>query len=100
MVATLVVFYVGIFWLDCVISLGWGLLLAAHQSNLPTLMSKHFNNDLEMFGVQQFIGAIVFAVLVLVLSLLVKFSSFATFSLLILIFGVVAKDSWTIMKKN
>lgn len=46
MIATLVVFYLGIFWIDCVIAFFWGVILTVHRSNTPTLTSKHFNNSL------------------------------------------------------
>jgi len=100
MVLTVFAFYLGIFWVDCLIAFIWGLLLTTHRSNLPTLISKHFNNSLEMFGVQQFLGAISFAALVLIISLMLKLSVFATFLLLLVILAKVTRDAWTIMRRH
>ena len=53
-----------------------------------------------MFGMTQFLGAIVFACLVLGLSVLLQFSTLLTYVVVILILAQVTKDSWTILRKS
>ena len=48
----------------------------------------------------QFLGAIVFACLVLGLSVLLQFSTLLTYVVVILILAQVTKDSWTILRKS
>jgi hypothetical protein len=75
---------------DCVIAFLWGIIFSINRSNLYTLVSKYFNNSLEMFGLQQFMGALTFAVITVILSILMKVSMLGTYLILIIIFAYVS----------
>ncbi len=98
-IITWITFYVNLFWLDCLIASIWGMLFSANRSNLYALVSKHFNNSLQMFGVQQFLGALTFSIVTVILSLCIKMSMLGTYCILTIFFAYVAKDCFKLMKR-
>jgi hypothetical protein len=72
----------------------WGMLTTIHRANCFTLYSKHFNNDLKMFGVFQFFNAFGCAVFILLITVTSKVSIFVSFGLIIFTFGVITWYSY------
>ena len=52
-----------------------------------------------MFGVQQFLGALTFSAVTVILSLCIKISMLGTYCILIILFTYVAKDCFLLMKR-
>lgn len=100
MLTTVVVFYLGVFWLDCVVAFLWGVVMTIHRSNLYSLVSKHFNNNLEMFAVKQFIAGISFTIFVIIISLLLKLTTIVAFSFQLVMYVLITKSAWTIMRRD
>lgn len=79
------------FALNCFLVCVWGLITTIHRANCFTLYSKHFNNDLKMFGVFNFFNALGCAVFIVVITVASKISIIFCLIVIILTFAVISK---------
>lgn len=76
------------FSLNCFFSFVWGVLFTVHRANCFTLYSKHFENNLDMFGVFQFFNAFGCSLFIFLITVVSKISIVAAFLLLVVTFAL------------
>lgn len=79
-----------IFSLNCLLVCIWGITTTIHRANCFTLYSKHFKNDLNMFGVFNFFNALGCAVFIIIITFASKQSIILCLIVLIVTFAVIS----------
>lgn len=98
-ILTMLAYYLRSFTLNSIIIFLWGLIVSIHRSNCFSLYSKHFNNDINMYGVHQFYCAFSGALFIFLLSMTLKISILVSFILLIITFSIITRCCYRMKDK-